>query len=417
MVPITTAVFRVLRIYRYLLLISVFTCQLTLANAQYFALAGHQKKAHIRFRMVRDLIIIPLYINHKGPFNFVLDSGVGLMIITDPKLVDSIDVNTKRTILLYGAGNTISYEAFATSVLDITIPGGIVSKYVSAAIFKKDHFGLSNYTGMPIHGLLGYEFFSQLAVKLNFSDSTLVVGKPGTFKPFKKGVQLPITIEERKPYVKTNITMPDGCPAEHKCIVDLGATHPLSLDNKDFHKESVQKSIVANIGMGLTGPIVGVLTRINEISLGKYSFKNVITSFPDSNIHMNYLVPRDGNLGLGLLKKFNIVLDYSSGKMYLKPNYRFKEPFEHDMSGLEFYAGGDDLKRIIISRVEPGSAGEEAGLNENDEIMAVNLKPVDQLGIMDIDRMFRSKDDRSFIIEYRRKEVFYSTVITLKRRI
>lgn len=409
--------FPVLLLYRYLLLIAIFTCQLTLAKGQYFALAGQKKKAHIHFQMVRDLVIIPLYINHKGPFNFVLDSGVGLMIITDPKLVDSIDVNTKRTIQLYGAGNAISYEAFATSALDVVIPGGIVSKYVSAAIFKKDHFGLSNFTGMPIHGLLGYEFFSQLAVKLNFSDSTLIAAKPGTFKPFKKGVELPISIEERKPYIKTNIIMPDGCPAEHKFIVDLGATHPLSLDNKTLHKESVQKSIVANIGMGLTGPIAGVLSRISEINLGKYTFKNVITSFPDSNIHINYIVPRDGNLGLGLLKKFNIVLDYFSGKMYLKANYRFKEPFEHDMSGLEFYASGDDLKRIIISRVEPGSAGEEAGFIENDEITAINLRSVALLGIMDIDRMFRSKDDRSFIVEYRRKEVFYSTVITLKRRI
>ena len=409
--------FRLLPIGRYLLLIPVLICHFTLANAQYFALAGHQKKARLRFQMLRDLMVIPLYINHKGPFNFVLDSGVGLMIITDPKLVDSIDVNTKRTLKLYGAGNAISYEAYATSVLDIVIPGGLVSKYVSAAIFKEDHFGLSNYTGMPIHGLLGYEFFSQLAVKLNFSDSTLIAANPGSFKPFKRGVELPISIEERKPYIKTNIMMADGCLAEHKFIVDLGATHPLSLDNKDFHRESVQKSIVANIGMGLTGPIVGVLSRINEINLGKYLFKDVITSFPDSNIHISYIVPRDGNLGLGLLKKFNMVLDYSKGKMYLKANYRFKEPFEHDMTGLEYYAGGDDLKRVIISRVEPGSAGEEAGFKENDEITAINLKSISQLGIMDVDRMFRSKAERSFIIEYRRKETFYSTIITLKRRI
>ena len=409
--------FRVFHLYRYLLLISILFCHSTLANAQYFALSGHKKKAYLHFRLVRDLIIIPLYINQKGPFNFVLDSGVGLMIITDPKLVDSININTRRTIQLYGAGNVINYEAFATSTLDIEIPGGIVSKYVSAAIFKKDHFGLSNYAGIPIHGLLGYEFFVQLAVKLNFSDSTITAAKPGTFKPFKKGVELPISIEERKPYIKTNILMPDGCPAEHKFIVDLGATHPLSLYNKDFHKESVQKSIVANIGMGLTGPITGVLSRISEINLGKYNFKNVITSFPDSNMHINYIVPRDGNLGLGILKKFNVVIDYLNGKMYLKANYRFKEPFEHDMSGLEFYASGDDFKRIIISRVEPGSAGEVAGLIENDEITAVNLRPVTELGIMDLDRMFRSKDDRSLIIAYRRKGVIYSTIITLKRRI
>ena len=388
-----------------------------MANAQFFALTGHQKKAHLRFRMVRDLIIVPVYINKKGPFSFVLDSGVGLMIITDPKLIDSIEVNTRRTIKLYGAGNTVSYEAFATSALDITIPGGIVSRYVSAAILKKDHFGLSNYTGMPIHGLLGYEFFAELAVKFNFSDSTLTVAETGAFKPFRKGVELPLSIEERKPYLKTTLLSADGCAAEHKFIVDLGATHPLSLDNKDLHEQARQKSIIANIGMGLTGPIAGMISRINEFRLGKYSFKNVIASFPDSSNHIQYFVPRDGNLGLGILKKFKLVIDYHAGKMYLKSNFRFKEPFEHDMSGLELYAGGDDLKRIMISRVEPGSAGEEAGLTENDEITAVNLRSVAQMGIMDLDRMFKLGNNHSLIIEYRRKEIFYSTILTLKRRI
>lgn len=367
--------------------------------------------------MVRDLIVIPVYVNNKGPFNFVLDSGVGLMIITDPKLVDSIDVSTRRTIKLYGAGNAISYEAYATPVLDIAIPGGMVSRYVSAAIFKKDHFGLSNYTGMPIHGLLGYEFFSEFAVKFNFADSSLTVAKTGAFKPFRKGEELPISIEERKPYLKTSILMPDNHLAEHKFIVDLGATHPLSLYNKEFHKQTIQKSIIANIGMGLTGPIIGVLSRIKEIKLGKYNFKNVITSFPDSNNHIQYIIPRDGNLGLGILKKFKLIIDYHAGKMYLKANFRYNEPFEHDMSGLELYADGDDLKRIVISRVEPGSAGEEAGLAENDEIIAINLHPVNQLGIMAIDQMFKLRDNRSYVIAYRRKEVFYSTVLTLKRRI
>ena len=55
--------------------------------------------------------------------------------------------------------------------------------------------------GMPIHGLLGYEFFNNLAVKINVHDSTLTVWRPKDLKVFRKGVHIPITIEDRKPYV------------------------------------------------------------------------------------------------------------------------------------------------------------------------------------------------------------------------
>jgi len=405
-------------IHKYLFLCLFLLCNTASTKAQFFSMDAHKKQVRFHFRMVRDMVIIPVYINQKGPFNFIIDSGVGLMVITDPKLVDSINIHTRRTIKLFGtAGNTESFEAYATSPLDILLPGNLKSYLVSAAIFKEDHFGLSNFAGMPIHGILGYEFFAQLAVKINFTDSTLTVGRPGRFKPFRKGVTVPISIEERKPYIKTKLVLPDGCPAENKFLVDLGAGHPLSLENLGQYKSYLHKSIVANLGVGLTGPINGYISRIGEFNLGKYKFNNVITSFPDLYEQPEYLVPRDGNLGLGILKKFLLVMDYHNGVMYLKPNYKFKEPFEHDMSGMEYYATGDNFKRIIVSRVEPGSAADEAGITANDEITAVNLKAVSKMSIVDIDNLFKSKPNRSILIELLRDKKFEDVVLTLKRRI
>lgn len=403
-----------------LFLCLVFLCSATITKAQSFYINNHKKQVKFRFQLVRDMMVVPVFINTKGPYNFIIDSGVGLMIITDPKLVDSINVLNKRTLKLYGAaGTNESFEAYATSELDVRLPGDIKSNLVSAAIFKEDHFGLSNFAGMPIHGIIGYEFFSQLAVKINFSDSTITAAPSGAFKPFrgKKGMTIPLSIEEHKPYIKTAIVLPDGCPVENKFVVDLGAGHPLSLENLDQYKNYFHKSIVANLGVGLTGPINGYISRIDEFSLGKYKFTNVIASFPSNTTPTSYMVPRDGNLGLGILKKFILVIDYQKGVMYLKPNYKFKEPFEHDMSGMEYYATGDNYKRVVISRVEPGSAADEAGITANDEIIAINFKPIDKMTIVDIDNLFKSKIDRSLLVEISRNKKLETVVLTLKRRI
>ncbi|MDB5146892.1 MAG: hypothetical protein JWQ57_912, partial [Mucilaginibacter sp.] len=87
-------------------------------------------------------MIIQLKINNKGPFNFILDTGVGLMIITDPKLADSISIPNKRTLKIPGLGEGEDSEAYVTSTLDVAIPG-LVSYDVAAAILKKDVFNLS----------------------------------------------------------------------------------------------------------------------------------------------------------------------------------------------------------------------------------------------------------------------------------
>ncbi len=358
-----------------------------------------------------------MHINNKGPFNFVLDTGVGLMLMTDPTMVDSINLTQTRTVKITGLGDDGDYEAIVTSPLKLDIPG-LYSNGVSAAILKKDYFNLSSYVGMPIHGLVGWDFFNNLAVKINFSDSTLSVCRPKDLKAFRKSQAIPITIEEKKPYIETMVTFPDGRRVKNKLVIDLGAGHPLSLENLQKTGGLPKTYIRANLGVALNGPIDGVIARMKEIDLGRYKIKNVITSFPNTNAESpSYAVPRDGNMGIGILKKFNVIFDYTNGLLYLKPNQTFNEPFEHDMSGLEYFAAGDELNHIIISRVEPNSPADEVGLEKNDEIVSINFKPVSKMGTEEVDNLLKSKTDRSILLVVYHDKRYDRVILTLRRRI
>ncbi|GAB2988473.1 hypothetical protein GCM10027049_31470 [Mucilaginibacter puniceus] len=337
------------------------------------------------------------------------------MIITDPSLVDSINIPNKRTIKVAGLGDGEAYEAFVTPPLSIDV-SGVISHNVSAAIFKKDHFGLSQYAGTHIHGLLGYEFFNKLAVKVNFTDSMITVTKPENMRRFKKGSRLPISIEENKPYVKTPITLSNGTQQVRKFIVDLGAGHAISLERVADKALYSQQFINANLGIGLSGLISGYKGRVKEMQLGKYKIKNVLASFPEDN-GRTPIVPRDGNLGVEVLKRFTLVFNYSGNEMYIKSNVEFKAPFEHDMSGLQYYAAGKGYKHIIVERVEPGSAADEAGICEDDEITAINFKPTANMTLEEIDNLFKSHNNRSLLLDVYHNEITERVILTLKRRI
>ncbi|OOQ59970.1 aspartyl protease family protein [Mucilaginibacter pedocola] len=402
-------------LYYPLLLLLAVTGICRQSRAQFFQLADGRKQATVPFKVIRNMVIIKLKINNNGPYNFILDTGVGFMIITDPTMVDSLHIPDRRTLKLGGLGQGDDYDAYYTNPLNIEIPG-INSVGVSAAIFKKDHFGLSNYAGMPIHGLLGYEFFNRLIVKMNFNDSTLTAYRPGKIKGLKKYEALPLTIEGNKPYVNTCVSFCDKSERECKLIVDIGAGHPLSLEDNPAKPWPTQKAIAANLGMGLTGPIYGEIGRINQLSLGKYQLTNVLSSFPERNDN-TVLGERDGNLGMDVLKRFVLVFDYANKMLYLKPRTNLKEAFERDMSGTEYYAGGENLDRVVISRVEPGSAGDDVGLLKDDEIVSINFKPVANMHLEDIDRLFRSGDGRGVLLEIYRDKKINRLVLTLKRRI
>ncbi|MBD1393718.1 aspartyl protease family protein [Mucilaginibacter glaciei] len=387
------------------------------SSAQHFEINNAHKSVTIPFRLVRNMVVIKLTINDKGPFNFILDTGVGIMIITDPHLTDSIPMPNRRTIKLSGLAEGDDYEALVTPELNIHIPG-INSVGVGAAILNQDYFNLSGFVGMPIHGLLGYDFFAAFAVRVNFEDSTITVCKPQDLKKTGNMYKVPITIEDRKPYMETSITFPGGKKMKNKLIIDLGAGHPLSLENLIAKNGLPPKFIAANLGVALNGPISGYISRIEEINIGKYRVKKVITSFPDVDYEKRgFAVLRDGNLGIGILKRFHVVFDYTNSVMYVKPNSVYKTPYEFDMSGMEYYAGGENYQHLIVSRVSPGSPAAEIGLEKDDEIVSINLKPVSQIGIEEVDAIFKSKDERALLLEIYHDNRYDKVVLTLKRRI
>lgn len=377
-----------------------------------------RKKISIPFHMIRNMVVIRLEVNGKGPYNFILDSGAGIVIITDPAVADSTGMQSYHTIKLTGLGEGESVDALICSNVNFNVKG-IEGKGISVAVLKSDRFGMSNYAGTPIQGLIGYEFFNSLDVKFNFLDSTLTVARPGVFKAFKKGYRIPITIEQNKPYLQAKVKLDNGRTLDTKLVIDFGAGHPLMLENMIEKNGMPAHHIVANLGIGLNGPITGYLTRIKELDIGKYKFTDVITSFPtfDSLRTKEMSVERDGNLGLSILKRFTLIMDYQSGAMYLKPGNDFKKPFEHDMSGLEYYADGDDLKIIVINRVEPGSAGDITGLQKGDAIVAINFRSVSELSIQDVDNIFRSFPDRAILLDVVRDNKKFRFILTLKRRI
>ncbi|GAB3923422.1 hypothetical protein GCM10028827_10000 [Mucilaginibacter myungsuensis] len=369
------------------------------------------------FTTIRNMVIVKMSINDKGPFNFVLDTGVGIMLITEPRLVDSLNLATKHLLKIYGL-NGESFDAYITPPLKLDMPN-IQSTSVQAAILKDDQFGLSNYAGMPIHGLLGYDFFNNLAVRFNFYDSTLVISKPKHVRLLSKGIKIPLSIEDKKPYIYTNVKMADGSVQTKKLLVDIGAGHPLSIENSLESEGMPQNFIAGNLGLGITGPITGYISRIKEIDLGKYKIKDPITSFPDQESLKKALplTPRDGNMGIGILRRFTMIIDYTNGAMYLKKGIDMDEPFEHDMSGIEYFFIGNDYSNLVVGRVEPGSAADAVGMKPKDEILAINFKPVDKLTIDQIDNLFKSKDGRNLLLEVYRNKEYIKVLLTLRKRI
>jgi len=387
-------------------------------KAQQFGFSGKRQRDAINFTLIRNLVIIPLFINGSGPYNFILDTGVGPTIITDTTLVKSLNLKNLRPIKITGLGKGAEIEAFLTSEISAKIGRATVNN-MSAAILKEDIFGLSNYVGTRIYGLLGHSFFSSFIVELKYPGKRLVFNLPGTRKKMT-GEKIPLQIINNKPYINIDIETPELGKIAIKTVVDNGASHALSLETyKGIPFPAPPAAIEANLGVGLSGPISGKIGRIPLLHIGSFVMKDVITSYPvyDEVAAKTYLQHRNGNLGADILSRFNIIFDYDGLAMYIRKNHSYKRAFEHDMSGIELFMAETDKRRFFISRIEPGSPAEQSGLIAEDEIFAINFVKTSSMGLNDLTKTFRSADGRTVFLSVYRDGNVLIRPIKLKKRI
>lgn len=386
--------------------------------AQKFEFQGTRKKQTISFVQIKNLIIIPVYINEKGPYNFLLDTGVGQMIITDTVFLKELNLKQSKTVIVQGYGLGEGIQAVLTRNITAKV-GKATILNIPTAIFKSDIFDLSAYLGIKIHGILGYYFFNSFLVKVNYASKKITFYDHSVNAKIK-GVKLPLKIIDAKPYLSARITTPQMEDKNIELLVDNGSSHPLmleSINNEAFPLP--EKTIPANLGVGINGQINGSMGRVDSLKIQNFTFTNILAGFPEFSIKRTLQEgnTRNGSLGGEVLKNFLVTFDYRGEAIYLKKRNSFKYKFDHDMSGLEIYIEKKPEDRFFVSRIEPGSPAEKAGMTEGDEIISLDFRSMQNYSLNELTEAFKEYDGKQMILEVLRKKERFIVFLRLKRRI
>lgn len=374
-----------------------------------------KKVLKLSFEQHNNLIVIPIKINGLDTLNFVLDTGVGYTLLTDPDLLEQLHLPCLRKIGVAGTGVGEELTGCITNINLIEMRG-IKALHHSVIVLEEDVLQLSRYAGVKIHGLIGYDLFSKFVVKINYLARKLVFYNPKTFEYKGKGEEFPISIEQMKPYIKAEALLAKGT-TPLKLILDTGAGHSLSLDRGTHPNIQVpEKHIPTQLGMTLNGAVQGVVGRIQKFTLGSYELPKVITSFPDSTSlrFVKGAEQRQGNLGCGVLKRFKLIFDYTHKKLILKPNRQFKEPFEFNTSGLDIVAEGEDYSIYKIGNIRPDSPAYKAGLQKKDQIIAIDDQIVERLTMNHIYKLVNKKEGKKTLLFIKRTGQYYLIELELE---
>lgn len=390
------------------------------ANNRGFLFDNQRSKSiTIKFKSSSNLIIIPVTINESDTLNFILDTGVRYPIITELPFVNKLNLNYLMPVQIKGLGEGVELTAYRSANNTMSI-SGLTARNQEVQMIIDENFQISHILGIPVHGLIGFNLFKDYIVEIDYINEKITLNKPEYYKyrDRRKDIIMPLNFDNNKPYVNTEIITDDSTKVPVKLLVDTGASDAIWLSEKsDERIQFPKKHIETFIGRGLSGDLFGIKGRIEGIWVGPLILPQPIVAFPNSELIDQLMSSNDrnGTIGAEILRRFYVTIDYRNSRLTLRPNHKFKDDFNYNMSGMEIINPMPGLPVFTITNIRDNSPAFFAGLQENDQILSLNNNSNNTLELNDINLLLQSKENKKIKVKFLREGVEYETSFELKK--
>lgn len=320
--------------------------------------------AIIPFTTVNNLLLITS-VTQTDSFVFILDTGVKNTILF-PRDETHLQIDPSRYVYIRGIAEDDEIRSRIAYQLPVDF-GNYEGILPQVLLPEFETNPLQEHFGRKIDGILGSEFFLNYCIDINFNNQIIKIKEQA--KPKRKYRYTKVELIENKPYIQAGISGSDDV----QLLLDLGASHPLLLE-LDSGKTPTNPYIINEIGTGIGGVIMGYQSRIPSLEIGGYVLEDVI-----ANYSQEYAAAgkkgndtRVGSVGMEILRRFNMLIDYRNSAIYLQKNVNFHSAFRCNQAGVSLLAKGPDLRIFYISYLVPGSPAAQAGLQVDDILLNIN---------------------------------------------
>ncbi|MFH2002561.1 MAG: PDZ domain-containing protein [Planctomycetota bacterium] len=356
---------------------------------------GHYKvladdgKIRIPFELFRGDIRMEAEINGKK-VRMLLDNGFlwdQLLFFGSPA-VDALGLEYNGEIDVGGSGSGDPVKSHTASGITIRFSG--VEFYEQDAVITPYSSGVSKMW-WGAEGQISAAFFKHFVVDVDFDEMIITLIEPKKFERPKEGTEVPLKPVIHDAWgIPAALELANGRKVTLDLMMDLGDGGALQLSTKGPSQIDLpENALPASLGFGIQGEILGHFGRIAGVEIGGYESKNVLAAFVSSDDDADRF--HEAIIGMALMSRFNLIFDYPSRRMFIRPNRTFPKPFEYDMSGMALQRSSSAGLEIV--RIHPGSPAEEAGLKKGDKVLKINGRPAQDYDVWELHPIMRKEGD------------------------
>lgn len=251
----------------------------------------------------QSLVSIPTFVNEKGPYDFILDTGAGTCLI-EPALADRLDIVSDHIKTGLGTAGPVtvrlgmanSVRVGQSSVFDLEI--GITDEVQKIASVIR----------APVPGVLGFSFLSKFRLVLDYQALTLELEEDGHSPVLAETIESRVKFQlaaAQKPLILLPVWLNDR--GSYQFVLDTGAsTTVISCEAAD--KLRITRSPMPSItGGGNLGAFAG---RLNSLAVGNVFATELGVAILGGLNSLSEAVGKrlDGILGYNFLQAFTVTI-------------------------------------------------------------------------------------------------------------
>ena len=329
------------------------------------ALPAHQDSVEVPFRLTADnRILVPLTVDGRDTYDAEFDSGGSLIL--QPAAVAALNLDVVGHAQSKGGGEGAGPISTNGRVEKIALGAAVISD----AAFHSMAFD----PGDPDKALVGLEILQRFVIRFDFDRRVMTLTRPDAFNYSGNGTVVPFHFQDNQPEIKGSIDGIAGLFA-----VDTGDNGSLLLIAPFARRYGLVERYHANLpyaGQSL-GTTHGVWARkrVETVSFdGADGRAAVVVHQPVTRIslqHSGFDANRNvsANIGLGILKQFNLTFDYARQRIILEANQLYGQKDVFNRAGVRLQRKGNSWS---VSAVYPGSPAAEAGIEMGEVVSRID---------------------------------------------
>jgi hypothetical protein len=368
------------------------------------------------FTLEGNHIILQAQVNGSPPIGFILDTGDDHETINVTRMA-SFGLTSYGSIHTEGGGGPADMS-FAAGATFTFLGFELRDQHVTVL----DQSGLERALGIPLGGILGYDFLSRFVVEVNYDSKTMTLHNSNGWKYSGKGAIVPITFDDGIPYFDAVLSVPTKLSLAAHMVMDFGAADTMTFTSPFVKANELIKLAGTNTHIATSPGLEGqfftqsnMRGHIDELHLGGLVARSIPVSL-SANSEGAYASPNfAGTVGEGIFSRYHVFIDYARHRVIFEDTSKTDAAFpERKTFGLSLVASGVDLHTFTISAVRPGSAAESAGFRKGDVITGFDDRQATQFSLGELrDWLLREDERHLFQLIRDKQKVSISAAIVL----